>query len=75
MMDSRIRRCPIHKLRPRCPGCEAALKPQDTYPALDVPVGTVEWLRNAAREFSAMGDEGAVAFVVWVSVDLREVAL
>jgi hypothetical protein len=29
---------------------------------------------NAARSFVAMGDEGAVEFVAWVVVDLREVA-
>lgn len=72
---SRIRRCALHHLRPRCPACEAELmKPHGDFPQLEVPVGTAEWLRRAARYFASMGDEGAVEFVEWVSVDLREMA-
>lgn len=74
MVDVRIRRCAIHHLRPRCPGCEVESKPRPDYPLLDVPRGTAEWLLNAAKEFAAMGDEGAVEFALWISVDLREVA-
>ena len=71
---SRLRRCSLHHLYPRCPACELERKPRPDYPLLDVPPGTAEWLLNAARSFAAMGDEGAVDFVLWVSVDLRETA-
>jgi len=27
---------------------------------------------NAAKDFASMGDEGAVEFVAWISVDLKE---
>lgn len=74
MIHPRMRVCPIHHLRPRCPGCEGELKPSATYPSLEVPPGTVEYLMNAARFFDGMGDEGAVEFVAWISVDLREAA-
>jgi len=74
VIHSRVRVCPTHKLRPRCPGCEAEQKSRPDYPLLDVPRGTAEWLLNAAKEFAAMGDEGAVEFALWISVDLREVA-
>jgi hypothetical protein len=60
-------------LYPRCPGCEALSRPRGDFPILDMPEGTAQWLLNAAREFAAMGDEGAVEFALWVSVDLREV--
>ena len=66
--------CSTHHLRRRCPGCEHDRKGEGIYPALEVPVGTAEWLRNAALVFADMGDEGAVAFTEWVCVDLRETA-
>ncbi len=73
-MTAPRRRCDIHHLYPRCPACELERKPSDTFPALEVPKGAGEWILNAARVFAAMGDEGAVAFALWISVDLREVA-
>ena len=73
-MTTSRRRCPQHHLFPRCPGCDAERKPSGTFPQLEVPPGTAEWLRNAAKWFVTEGDDGAVEFVAWVSVDLREVA-
>ena len=66
------RRCPIHSLFPRCPACDQARKPDGVFPQLIVPKGTAEWLREAARWFVTEGDDGAVAFVEWVAVDLKE---
>jgi hypothetical protein len=74
MFDSRIRRCPLHHLRPRCPGCESERKPEGYFHSLDVPKGSAEWLRNAARFYDAMGPISATEFVEAISVDLREVA-
>ena len=74
MIHSRIRTCPIHHLRPRCPACEVERKPDGVFPALIVPKGTVEWLREAAKWFVTEGDDGAEAFVAWVAVDLKETA-
>lgn len=71
---TRAVRCGTHGLIKRCAACEATRVPTGSYPTLDVPRGTIEWLREAARVWTAMGDEGAVAFVLWVSVDLRESA-
>lgn len=68
------RRCTKHHLFPRCPGCEAEQHPDGLFPALTVPDGTVEWMRRAARFYASMGDEGAVAFVSWLAVDLHESA-
>jgi hypothetical protein len=49
-------------------------KPRGDYPILDVPEGTSEWLLRAARYYDGMGCESASDFVLWASVDLREVA-
>jgi hypothetical protein len=72
MIHSRIRVCPVHHLRPRCPGCEVTRVPDGVFPMLEVPRGTAQWLMNAAKDFASMGDEGAVEFVAWISVDLKE---
>jgi hypothetical protein len=72
MIHSRIRVCPTHHLRPRCPGCEVTRVPDGVFPMLEVPKGTVEWLREAAKWFATEGDDGALAFVEWIAVDMRE---
>ena len=72
MIHSRIRVCPTHHLRPRCPGCEVTRVPDGVFPMLTVPKGTVEWLREAAKWFATEGDDGAQAFVEWIAVDMRE---
>jgi hypothetical protein len=72
--DQRIRRCPVHKLRPRCPGCELERKSDGTFPTLEVPKGAAEWLRNAARFYEAMGPMTPTEFAAAISVDLRETA-
>ena len=64
----------MHHLYPRCPACDIERKAPADFPLLDVPIGTSEWLMNAARSFVAMGDEGAIEFVAWISVDLKETA-
>jgi hypothetical protein len=66
--------CALHHIRRRCPACDAMSKPDGVFPTLEVPEGTAEWLRDAARFYDEMGSDSAVSFVEWVSVDLREVA-
>lgn len=73
-LHPRIRVCPQHKLRPRCPACEADYKAHGDWPQLECRPGTAEWILRAARFYAEMGDEGAVEFAIWLSVDLREVA-
>ncbi len=68
------RRCNIHHLFPRCPGCEAERRPSGSFPQLVVPVGTAEYLLNAARFYETQGSISASEFVTAISVDLREVA-
>lgn len=81
-------RCGTHGLVKRCTACEATRVPTGTYPTLDVPRGTVEWLRESAVVFAMMSDKEAVAehvaghpasndgcpicYVEWTCVDLRE---
>jgi hypothetical protein len=72
VIHSRIRVCPTHNLRPRCPACDQERKPDGVFPQLEVPKGTAEWLREAAKWFATEGDDGALAFVEWIVVDLKE---
>lgn len=71
---SRIRVCPEHHLRPRCPGCDAARHIDGTWQQQEVPRGFAEWLRDAAKWYDSLGPISATEFAEAISCDLREVA-
>ena len=71
---SRIRTCVTHHLRPRCPACDSERHVDGFWPMRDVPKGTAEWLRNAARFYDSLGPISATEFAEAIAADLREVA-
>lgn len=74
-MTTARRRCSLHHLFPRCPGCESERHIAGTWQQQAVPKGFAEWLRDAAKFYTALGPISATEFAEAICVDLREVAL